>query len=101
MTKFTRFNNFSDLIFSVKNFEQINSNNNSQKYRDMLKIIKKIIQNDLTQRQKECLIMYYKKNLNIIKISKILGICPSTVWRHIKISQKKIKNIIKYYYNFN
>ena len=101
MTKFTRFNNFSDLIFSVKNFEQINSNNNSQKYRDMLKIIKKIIQNDLTQRQKECLIMYYKKNLKIIKISKILGICPSTVWRHIKISQKKIKNIIKYYYNFN
>lgn len=101
MTKFTQFNNFYDIIFSAKNFNQTHiNNNNSAKYFGALKIIKKIIKNDLTPRQKECLIMYYKKNLNIIKISKILGICPSTVWRHIKVSRQKIKKIIKYYHNF-
>ena len=100
MTKHARFNNFSDTLFSVKNFNYMQNNSNSAKYYYILEIIKKVIKNDLTKRQKKCLIMYYEKNLIIIKISKILGICPSTVWRHIKTSQQKIKKIIKYYHDF-
>ena len=100
MPKIARFSKFSDTLFSVKNFKMLSSSSNSSKYYRVMEIMKKIIKNDLTKRQKECLIMYYNKNLNIVKISKILGICPSTVWRHIKISKQKIKKIIKYYHIF-
>lgn len=100
MSKIARFSKFSDTLFSVKNFKMLSYSSNSSKYYSVMEIMKKIIKNDLTKRQKECLTMYYNKNLNIIKISKILGICPSTVWRHIKISKQKIKKIIKYYHNF-
>ena len=100
MSKIARFSKFSDTLFSVKNFKMLSCSSNSSKYYSVMEIMKKIIKNDLTKRQKECLTMYYNKNLNIVKISKILGICPSTVWRHIKISKQKIKKIIKYYHNF-
>ena len=101
MPKITRFSKFSDNIFSVKNFKHMTNNDgNSKKYFDVIEIMKKIIKNELTKRQKECLIMYYNQNFSTIKISKILGICPSTVWRHIKISKQKIKKMIKYYHNF-
>lgn len=98
MAKLTKFDNFSDAIFSFKNFEFSQNGSNESKYKKILAILKKISDKELTKKQRECLEMYYQQNLNTVKISKILGVYPSTVWRHIEKSKKKIKKIIGYYY---
>ena len=71
MPKIARFSKFSDTLFSVKNFKMLSSSSNSSKYYSVMEIMKKIIKNDLTKRQKECLTMYYNKNLNIRLLSKL------------------------------
>lgn len=96
MAKLTNFNNFSDAFFSMQNFNS--SRNNTSKYNKILSILKKIIENELTFKQRKCIKMYYNHNLSTIKISKLLGVYPSTVWRHIQKSRRKIRNIMKYYY---
>lgn len=98
MAKFTSFDTFSDILFSYKKFKYSDNETNTKEYTRMINALKKIIENELTLRQKQCVIMYYKNNMNTVKISTILGIYPSTVWRHIKRSQEKIKKIIRYYY---
>ena len=96
MAKLVKFDQFTDSLYSNLKFEQTENGNNSEKYNRILRIINKIIENELTKRQKICLNLYYNKHMNMIKISKHLKIYPSTVHRHIKRAKTKIKNIIKY-----
>ena len=100
MAKFTKFDKFSDILFSFEKFKHAHNGDNTKEYNRILKILREIIKNELTSKQKTCLNMYYKDRLNTIKISKILGVYPSTVWRHIRRSEKKIKRIIQYYHKF-
>lgn len=51
---------------------------------------------ELTQRQRECLVLYYYDNKRMNEIASILSVAPSTVTRHIKAAQKKLKNIARY-----
>ena len=100
MAKFTRFDTFSDVLFSFEKFKYSQNEDNTKEYNRILKILREVIKNELTNKQKTCLNMYYKDKLNTIKISKILGVYPSTVWRHIRRSERKIKKIIQYYHRF-
>ena len=99
MAKLINFNLFTDTLFSFDKFKHKNNSNNSEEYQKILKILSKIIENELTDKQKICLKLYYKKNLNTVKIANKLGVYPSTVCRHIKSSKKRIKKIMKYYYS--
>lgn len=98
MAKFTKFDTFSDVLFSFQKFKYSKNETNTKEYKKMINIIKQIIEYELTSKQKQCIVMYYKNNMNTIEISSILGVYPSTVWRHIKKSKEKIKKIIRYYY---
>lgn len=51
---------------------------------------------DLTQRQRECLQLYYYENKRMCEIASLLSVSPSTVTRHIKAAQKKLKDLAKY-----
>ena len=98
MAKFTKFDLFSDSLFSFNNFKYKGNSTNSEEYHKILKVLSKIIENELTDKQKTCIKLYYHKSMNTVKIANKLGVYPSTVWRHINNSKKKIKNIMKYYY---
>ena len=100
MARFVKFDTFSDILFSLNKFKYSQNGTNSQEYKKILKILKRIIRYELTLKQRQCLDMYYRKNMNTIEISRLLGVYPSTVWRHIQRSKKKIKNIIQYYHEF-
>ena len=100
MAKFTKFDTFSDVLFSFNKFKYSQNGTNSQEYKKILKMLKHIIKNELTLKQQQCLDMYYRKNMNTIEIGHLLGVYPSTVWRHLQRSKKKIKNIIQYYHKF-
>ncbi len=63
------------------------------KMRQLLNIA---LKTELTGRQRECLEMYYYKNLKMVEIASLLSVSPSTVTRHIKAAQKKLRNLAKY-----
>ena len=63
------------------------------KMRQLLSIA---LKTELTGRQRECLEMYYYKNLKMVEIASLLSVSPSTVTRHIKAAHKKLKNVAKY-----
>lgn len=60
-------------------------------------ILKNIILSELTERQRQVLILYFYKNMKMVDIAKILNINKSTVSRTIKRSTEKIHKYIKYY----
>ena len=99
MVKLTKFDLFSDALFSFNKFKYKNNSTNSEKYNKILKILSRVIENELTEKQKMCVKLYYHESMNTVKIANKLGVYPSTVWRHINNSKKKIKNIMKYYYS--
>ena len=98
MAKLVKFDNFSDALFSFSEFKHDENGTNTKEYNKVLSILRKVIANELTERQRTCLEMYYKRKMNTIKIAEKLGIYPSTAWRHIQKSKERIKNIMKYYY---
>ncbi len=62
------------------------------------KIMAKVINEDLTERQREIIILYYYKKYGICEIAEALGVVPSTVSRTIKRARDRIYRCLKYYF---
>lgn len=66
--------------------------------RSMMKqILTKAIFNELTDKQRICVIEYYFNHKKQKDIANELGIAVSTVSRHIEVGKKKLRNIASYY----
>lgn len=72
-------------------------NDNSNKRKAMIKIIKLIIASELTQRQRELCKMYYFDKMSMPQIANQLGISKSTVSRTIARGISRINDCVKYY----
>ncbi len=96
MIKISKFDEFANNLFSKFFFQQSLNSDNREEHKKNIKIINGIINSGLTEKQRKCLTMYYKKNMNTVEISRTLDICPSTVCRHIKKAKNKIGNILRY-----
>ena len=60
-------------------------------------ILLKVIKNELTPRQKEIIMLYYFKRIDIVTIGKQLGITPASVSITMKRARLKMYRILKYY----
>lgn len=63
----------------------------------MKKILIRAISSELTARQRDCLMLYYIKNMKMREIARTLSLSPSTVTRHIKAAKEKLRRIAQYY----
>ncbi len=63
----------------------------------MKALLRNGIKNTLTDRQRECLLLYYFKEMNLNEIADHLGISPSTVSRHIKAARKNLSKLNAYF----
>lgn len=72
-------------------------NDNSKKHSLMLKIMQNIIENDITERQRQMITMYYFQHMNIPQIAETLGMNRSTVSRTISRGRKNIMAKMKYF----
>ena len=63
----------------------------------MKKILKRAIQEELTDRQRACLTMFYLKRMKMKDIAEQLELSPSTVSRHISAAVRKLRKIASYY----
>lgn len=71
--------------------------NNSAKHRMMLKILRKVIEEELTERQREMITLYYFHKVNIPQIAERLGVNRSTVSRTISRGRRNIMEKMKYF----
>ncbi|MGI5979632.1 MAG: sigma-70 family RNA polymerase sigma factor [Oscillospiraceae bacterium] len=54
------------------------------------------INEELTDRQRELIELYYLENMNMTEIARRLGISPSTVSRTLKRGRGRLRKYIKY-----
>lgn len=90
---------FTEALAGVAKYEESTSGTNELEYRKILKILPKIIEGELSERQKKCITMRYCENLSITKIAEKLNIDKSTASRHVNRAKKKLKRILCYYLN--
>lgn len=83
----------SDLNAIFSDEDNSNNSNTSAK-----RIMLKIINNELTERQKQVIMLYYFKNMNIVSISDMLGISPASVSVTLKRARNNIIKYMKYYF---
>lgn len=74
------------------------STNESSRER-MKKILSMAVLNELTERQRICIIDYYFNGKKQKEIAENLGIDSSTVSRHIIKARDKLRHIASYYVN--
>lgn len=70
---------------------------NSAKHRMMLKILRKVIEEALTERQREMITLYYFDRDNIPQIAEKLGVNRSTVSRTISRGRRNIMEKMKFF----
>lgn len=78
---------------SMKSYNpfDLKSDDNRKDIFRKLKYVKRAINILLTGRQRECIIMMYIEGKSNKEISELLGLCPSTVSRHIHSGIAKIR----------
>ena len=91
------------MFLDAKNSEMIayslyqhGSTNRPERER-MLRILKRAMKHELTERQRICLEKYYLEGLKMKDIALELNLSKSTVSRHIKSAERKLRNIASYY----
>ena len=60
-------------------------------------ILLKVINNELTPRQKEIIMLYYFKDTDVAAISERLGVSQQAVYAAMSRAKTKIYSILKYY----
>ena len=70
---------------------------NVQEKARMKNILKKAIQNELTDNQRICIVEYYLGGKKMKDIADMLSLHPSTVTRHIRKAREKLRHIASYY----
>ena len=67
---------------------------NAQRLR---RVLLKVINNELTPRQKEIIMLYYFKDVDIVSISKRLGVSPQAVSAVMSRARMRMFRILQYY----
>ena len=90
--------NLSDVNTDMLSYSAFSGYGTNEKDIDKKKsFLFEAVVNDLTNRQRDCILMYYYDNMKMKDIAKKLSLSPSTVTRHIKAAKVKLKNIAKYF----
>lgn len=90
--------NFTESIFSVSDYNKACFDSEDTNYRKMVRSLKNVVDGELTERQKKCILLYYGERMKMKDISIELGIGISSVSRHIKKAKYKVEKTMKYYF---
>lgn len=90
--------NYLDESFSYERFmaDEWSSGGNAEELEILYKIVLTIIDNELTDSQRKCMIEYFIDDKNMVEIAKEMGVNISVVSRHISKSKKTILKLLKY-----
>ena len=76
-----------------------NISGNADLLRIAKKALKKVVEEQLTARQKQFIVLYYYKEMDMPTIAEMCKVNVSTVSRTLNRSRQKIYSYMKYYFN--
>ncbi len=97
MNKKLSLTEFTESIAGMMAYNKEYQYTNESEYKRLLRILSKVVAGELTERQRQCIVMRYYKNLTVTEIGHQLGIGKSTVSRHIKKAKSRLYKILDYY----
>lgn len=65
-------------------------------YRWMLRVLTRVMEGELTDRQRECVQLYYFDGMKMREIADYLGVKTPAVSRHLKRAREKMEHILRY-----
>ena len=68
-------------MYAIRSYYDSDSEGNSELRKIARKALKKVIEEQLSARQKQFIVLYYYKELDMPTIAKMCGVNPSTVSR--------------------
>jgi len=89
---------FTESLISLSRYNKNVFDTNDTHHKKMIDSLKNIIKGELTQKQRICVLLYYGENMKMKEISSKLGICISSVSRHIKKGKQRIQKTMNYYF---
>lgn len=70
----------------------------NNKHMAVKRVMLKVIENELTERQKQIINLYYFQNMNTVSIAEKLGISPASVSITMKRARNTIIKYMQYYF---
>lgn len=94
---------FSDIVDTIYSYNQFKEhehqdNNNSKEMKRLYNIVSRIIDGELTEKQKKYF-MLYAQGLTIAEIARMHNVMHCTMSRHISKARKRILKIVGYLYD--
>lgn len=72
------------------------SSNRAERER-MKQILQRAIRHELTDRQRDCVTMYFLEGMKMKEIAQAMHLSLSTVSRHIRSATRKLRKVASYY----
>ena len=72
-------------------------NSDDEESRSMKRILLNVINNELTARQKEIIVLYYFKKINTVRIAEMLGITQQAVSAAMTRGKLRLFRYLQYY----
>lgn len=91
--------------FDYLNFQYYENESSSNvfyrnKTKELSRLVNKVIVTELTEKQRECVMLVKSKGLKQKEAASQLGISKSTVSRHLKAAQNKFDRAYEYFIKF-
>ena len=92
----TRYRKGSSYAADMAVYARAMSEDNSAQHSRLKRNLVRALREDVTPRQRRCLLMYYSQGLNMRQIGQELGVDKSTVSRTIKRGEARLRRCLRY-----
>lgn len=89
---------FTESMASIHYYNSLDDGDEDDNYKKMVCSLKSIVEGELTEKQKQCVFLYYGEMMKMKDIADEMGICTSSVSRHIKRARNRIEKMMRYYF---
>lgn len=93
-------NFFDYLNFQYFENESLSNEYYQNKTKELSKLVNKVIVTELTEKQRECVMLVKSKGMKQKDVASQLGVSKSTVSRHLKAAQNKFERAYEYFIKF-
>ena len=91
-----RLDAFTEALAGLSEYSKQTESN--AEYQEWLTVLRRIVEGELTHKQKQCVTLYYYENKSLTEIAEMLRINISTVSRHLQKARNRIEKIMCYYF---
>ena len=92
----TRYRRGKEFAADMAVYAQVMAEDNSEQTGRLRRNVMRALQEDVTPRQRECMLLYYEKGLNMRQIAELTGVDKSTVSRNIKRGESRLRRCLRY-----